>query len=609
VIDPLELTNDIAGDVALLALPALLWALVYLLAWEHGRFAESLGFGRRTFWLLLPGALLATLVLLPLAPIANDWLSISFAGALFPLLVVGGAFARIAPPVRHTLPTFVLLLTIESVALLAIVVGVAAADVQVAGVVAVAAAVPLVAGLLALRSPAPGLGRIAVLLGLTSGVLVVTFLSSAAIPGVGIEEFFPEYLVAPAVAGIVIAAVAPWAFSGAEALALPSAYLAGTLGVLVGADVLREPPLYGTGPAGLYAIGGAGVLDLVYLSGLLALGGAFLAHRALGRDYTPAPGAAPEPDPTPMGRLARAYRHGARELMAESIAESSAASRAAADQARRLLDLPEAPADRPWQGLPVPGWVVSDQANLDSAARTSAPDGKEAFRAFLTARWLVLVAHEIGARRYAPGGTRAAAFGIDLAIVTAPAAALWTAIVLGTPGTLDDLAGNIGFNVAIYGYAALAFLYFALAETFGGRTLGKRWLGLEVRTRHFARPSFLAALVRNTSKLPTLTLLGIGLAIGILLLLKSGGATFGVLDGVALSAGVVAFVGVVAVIAGGIGLFGAIGVLLIAITAERQRFGDLAAGTWVVRASPTSSPAAPPAPTPSGAPPGAPPPG
>jgi uncharacterized RDD family membrane protein YckC len=606
VIDPLELTNDIAGDVALLALPALLWALVYLLAWERGTFAESLGLGRRTFWLLLPGALLATLVLLPIAPIANDWLSISFAGALFPLCVVGLALVRIAPPARRTIPTFVVLLAIEAAALLAIVVAIASPALQIAGVVGVAAAVPLVAGLLARGSSDPGTGRIAVLLGLTSGVLVVTFLSSSAVPGVGIEEAFPEYLLGPAAAGVVIAVLAPWAFAGAEAFALPSGYIAGTLGVLIGADVLREPPLYGTGPAGLYAIGGAGVFDLVYLSGLLGLGGAFLAHRLLGRKYAPAPGAPPEPDPTPLGRLARAYRAGGAGQAAESVVESSAASRAAAAQTHRLLGLPDAPPDRPWQGLPVPGWVVSDQANLDALSRDAPTDAREAFRAFLTARWLVLVAREIGGRRFATGGARAAAFGIDLAIVTAPAAALWTAIVLATPGTLDDLAGNIGFNVAIYAFVAIAFFYFALAETLAGRTIGKRLLGLEVRDRRLGRPTFLPALVRNASKLPTLTILGFGLSIGILLLLKSGGATFGILDGVALSAGVVAFIGVVATVAGAVSLFGVVGFLLIAITAERQRFGDLAAGTWVVRSStpswapPAGAAAAPPPVPPTG---------
>ncbi len=79
------------------------------------------------------------------------------------------------------------------------------------------------------------------------------------------------------------AVVAPLVLRGEEALALPAAFVAGTFGVLVGADVLRQPPLYPSSSPGLYIIGGAGVFDLVYLSGLLALATAFAAHRLLGR--------------------------------------------------------------------------------------------------------------------------------------------------------------------------------------------------------------------------------------------------------------------------------------------------------------------------------------
>ncbi len=598
MIDPLDLANDILGTVALLALPVALWALLYLVAWEHGPFAESLGLGRRTFWLLVPGALLATLVLLPIAPISNDWLSISFAGALFPLLVVGLVLARIAPPGRRGIPTFVLCLVVETAVLLLVVIAIRAPVPQLLAVVGVAAAVPTVVALVSIGRTEVGLGRISVLLGLASGVTVVTFASSMAIPGVGIEEGFPAYLLGPIMVGLIAVAIAGPAFRGFEALALPSAYLAATVGVLVGADVLRQPPLYGSGPAGLYAIGGAGIFDLVYLSGLLAFGSAYVAHRLVGRDHVLA-GPAPEVAPTPVGRLAGAYRAGVGGEIPMAIAGSAAAGREAAAQAHHLLGLPEASPDRPWQGLPVPGWVVSDQANLDSAARWGPSDGKEGFRAYLTARWLVLIGRELGLRRFGSVNARIAAFGIDLAAVTAPAVALWAALVLAIPGSLDTVAANIGFNAAIYGYAALAFLYFALTETLGGATVGKRLLGLSVRDRHLARPTFLSSLVRNASKLPTLTLVGLGLAVGVLVLLKSGGATLALLGGIPLSAGFFEFLAIFGFVLGGVGLLGLIAVALIAVTPERQRFGDLVAGTWVVRAAtPVLAVRAPPSPTP-----------
>lgn len=583
MIDPVQLANDIAGNVALLAFPAVLWALLYVLAWEHGPFAASIGFGRRTFWLLLPGALLATLVLLPVVPVSNDWVAVSFAGALFPFLVATLSFGRFAPPGRRSAALYVLLLIVESGTLLGLVVFVAAPTAQLVAVLAVAAAVPIGAGAIALSRDDGVLGPVAFVLALTSGVLVLTFLTAVAIPGVGIEESFPDYLIPPIGAGVIAAASAEWVFPGREGFALPTAYVAGTFGVLVGADVLRQPPLYVAGaPAGLYAIGGAGVLDLVYLSGLLALGAAYLTHRVFGRGFGPIGSPIPEPVPTPLARLARAFRAGVEGRIPLSLAESAAASREAAEQARRLLAEPVAPADRPWQGLPVPGWVVSDQANLEAVARDGPTDGREGFRGFVTARWMVLLGRELGLRRFGTIGARIAAFLLDLAIVTLPIAGVWVALIETTPGSLDDLASSVPLNAAIYGYAAVAFLFFVLCERLAGRTPGKALLGIAVRDRRMERPGLSAALLRNASKLPTLTVLGVGLAIALLFLLRAGG-TLGAAGGLAIPAGILDFAVVISVVVAGVGLLGLVGVLGILLTAERQRFGDLVAGTWVVR--------------------------
>jgi len=97
-------------------------------------------------------------------------------------------------------------------------------------------------------------------------------------------------------------------------------------------------------------------------------------------------------------------------------------------------------------------------------------------------------------------------------------------------------------------------------------------------------PGFLAALVRNVSLLPTLTVIGIGGALAVAFALKTGLLGSVTVAGIPISGGVLATVGVVVFVVGGVGLFGALGVLLIVSTSERQRLGDLLAGTWVVRA-------------------------
>jgi len=597
VVDPYQLASDIVVNTVSLALPALLWVLLFLIAWEHAPFAESIGLGRRAFWLLLPGAIFASFGLVPIAPVSTDWVAVSLAGALFPLLVGLLAFGRAAPPRARSLSWYLLLLAIAGGVLFVLVLPAAAGISQAVAssfrvseyignefVVAIAAlAISATVGAVAWASPNSALRRVAFLFVLTCSVLVGTFVASSAIPGVGITEAFPFYLIAPIAVGFIASIAAGRVFPDGEAFAIPTAFLASTFGVALGADLLREPPLYGTGPSGVYTIGGAGVLDLVYLSGLFAFGAAYLGHRLLGRSWDPVgPSLSVAPSP-PTALLARAFREGLDGQLTESIHDSAEGSRAAAEQARRLLGLPPSTDGRPWQGLPVPGWLVADQANLDASARAGSGDGREGFRAWRTARSLVLVGHDLGLQRFGTIGARAAAFAIDLLVVTLPAAALWTAMLVTMHGGLTAALTNVPFNAAIYGFIAWSFLYFVLAETFYGTTVGKRLLGLEVRERSFEAPSGLSALVRNTTTIPVLTVVGIGVAIALAFGLKAGSSTALVLAGVSLPVGIFALVGVLAFVFGGVALLGVGAVVVIAATAERQRLGDLWAGTWVVR--------------------------
>jgi len=597
VVDPVQLTSDILTDSISLALPGVLWALLFLVAWEHESFAESIGFGRRSFWLLLPGAIFASFALFPIAPVSNDWLAVSFAGAIFPLLVGLLAFGRAAPPRSRSLALYLGAVAVEGGLLFVFVLpstsGISAAFAAPLRVteyvgndllVLVGAVVfSTVLGGFALVSGDGLVRRVAFLVALTSGVLVTTFAAAAAIPGVGIAESFPIYLVPPISAGFASVAFAGRVFPKEEAFAIPTAFLAGTFGVLLGADLLRQPPLYGTGAAGLYTIGGAGVLDLVYLSGILAFGAAYLAHRAAGRGFGPVGPPLAGRAPSPMTRLLHAFRSGLDGHLSDTLTESSAASHAAADQARLLLGIGPAPEDRPWQGLGVPGWIVADQANLDSAARAGTADGREGFRSWLTARWLVLIGREIGSRRFATLGTRAVAFLLDLAVVTAPAALLWFAILEAIPGGLSPALTNLPFNAAIFGFIAWSFLYFVLTETYFGTTVGKWLLDLEVRERALESPSGLSALVRNSTVLPLLTVLGVGVALALAFGLKAGGTSTLTLGGVALPTGLLALFAVLVFVIGGIAVLGGGALVLIAATAERQRLGDLWAGTWVVK--------------------------
>jgi len=80
------------------------------------------------------------------------------------------------------------------------------------------------------------------------------------VPGVGIAV--------PTLSPPVVAAVTALLLSRRSARAL--AYVAGTLGTLIGADLLNLSRLQGLG-APVASIGGAGTFDGVFLTGILAV--------------------------------------------------------------------------------------------------------------------------------------------------------------------------------------------------------------------------------------------------------------------------------------------------------------------------------------------------
>jgi hypothetical protein len=581
VIDPAQLTSDIVGNAVSLSLPGLLWAAIFLLAFEHGGFSASVGLSRRTFWLLLPGAIASTFANLPLFPIGHDILGIGLSGALFSILVGLLAFQRFAPPALRSIRLFLAGFAALAVGGLAVVLLFSRPWEADLGVLAVVAVVPVAVAAL---GPSDGsfTHRVAYLLGLTGGVVFLTFLFSAAVPGVGITEGFPQYLLPPVGVGVVAVVLAPALMPGEEGFALPAAFAAGTFGVLVGADVLRQPPLYPGTQAGLYVIGGAGIFDLVYLSGLLALGAAFVAHRMLGRSWAPV-GNYTAPNPTPIGRLTRAFRTGVRGDLSGSLNGAALAAREAAAQSRTLLDVPDPPPDRPWQGLPVPGWVVADQANLEASAKAGTSDGKESFRGWLMSRNLVALTTHLNSRRFGSAAQRTVAYGIDLAIVTAPAIVLWAYLAHTIGGGFAAVASSIPYNAAIYGYISVSFLYFVVLERVVGTTPGKWVQGLLVRERGMRPPALLPLLVRNSFRVPTLSVMGIGLGVAVEFLFVQGSSAPVSFGGLPVSLGAVAAGFIALFVLFGVGLLGVIGYLAISATAERQRCGDLLAGTWVVR--------------------------
>lgn len=103
------------------------------------------------------------------------------------------------------------------------------------------------------------LGLVPVLVAV-GAVAALSYLTSYPVPGIG---FSMPFLLAPVTAAIIASAL------GAQHAA-QLAYIAGTLGVLIGADLLHLRDIGKLG-APLASIGGAGTFDGIFLTGLLAV--------------------------------------------------------------------------------------------------------------------------------------------------------------------------------------------------------------------------------------------------------------------------------------------------------------------------------------------------
>ncbi|MCI4322386.1 MAG: DUF1614 domain-containing protein, partial [Thermoplasmata archaeon] len=341
MVDGWSVVWNIAQTVAYLAATPLLWLFLYLFTWEDSGRAKAAGFGRATFWLLVVGGVLGILGDIPLLPIGRFVLGISVAGGLIPLVLSTIFLVRLSPDSRGLRLPFVGFLVAETAAALVAVVLLPSEFAPFAVLVCA-----LVGSLIATNRLAPGAATaLSGAFVLISAAMVVTFLATSSEVGYGIVSEFPFYLFAPIGVGVVAVAVI-------EALHLPShsafplAYSTATIGVLIGADVLRQPPLYGSGVGQFFVIGGAGPADLLYLSGLVALGAAWAFDRALNR-----PRAHPVPETPALAVPEVLLRSAVTVAISGDPATATRLAGEAADvavaRARLLTGAPPAPPDRP----------------------------------------------------------------------------------------------------------------------------------------------------------------------------------------------------------------------------------------------------------------------
>ncbi|MDE1821116.1 MAG: RDD family protein [Euryarchaeota archaeon] len=578
MVDNLQLAFDTVGGVIGVTLPVLIYVPLFLLGWEKGLEGDRIGFGKRTFLLLLVGGIVGFLANLPLFGWNGSVIMVNVGGALLPVAIAivlldrrilpgrtrdtmlfGACFAAsigLTVALLAKFPPIPSHLRLDSLAFL-LVFG--------AGGAAYVLLRPGLLGADAGRSLDPAGAFV-----LVSMAVWATFLTTAVDPNVGIVSSFPDYLLAPAVVGIA-AVLLRWPRRDAPALAFATA----TLGVLVGADVLHQPELFRT-PSFLGSIGGAGPFDLVFLSGPFALGVALGLDLLLRRVSPPA--TVVEPSAVPFGPLRgtearfhpglEAYAAGRHPEVAARVLETLDRDLV---QVRAALGLPAEHSRRLLDPVPVHPLLAADLANLRELGARGSQDPEDARRALVVGLLVQRGLLDLLGRRLARVGDRVKAFGVDLMVALLPAVPLFYLVLVYDPLDATGLNFSIPYLAAISALGGWPFLLYAGLEWRWGTTLGKHWMGLIVVGPEGHRPTLLAALARNVPKLLPLAALSLALGLGMGYGYFSTPASVGALiAGLALMGGV--FVTAL------VGLFS---VWAIRVSPRRQRLGDVLGGTMV----------------------------
>lgn len=326
-----------------------------------------------------------------------------------------------------------------------------------------------------------GLTRSALTIVGIAAVAVVSYYVSAPAEDLGIVATYPSFLLPSFVAAFAGTLIAPLSLR-----AIPIAYACGSLGALIGGDLVRFDWVVKTHKPIAGSFGGAEVFDLVFLAGLWGAAFAFLPLMRYWSHLR-------RPNSTWEGisRMARDGRPAEAVALAVRTVEANLAPWAAA---RGMEGRPQ------WE-IRALSFAEPVLGPAEDALRVGAYLDPELARRLLVQ--LEALHRRLGRPLVplaAPVGRRAWAGAVDLLppLVLAIAASLIP--------TSAPVAARAYF--ALTAFIAGHVLYPLVAEwAFDGRTIGKALFGLRVRRTGGGAPSGWDCLVRNLGRLLDLPLL------------------------------------------------------------------------------------------------------
>ncbi len=326
----------------------------------------------------------------------------------------------------------------------------------------------------------------------TAVVALISYHFSRIEPGVGIVSEFPYYFL-PAMGALFIALGIGLSIGKDEKFQIPLAYSVGVLGTLIGADFVRIPELVEIGVLGSF--GGAGAMDLVYLSGLIASIPLILANY-LKWDYS-----------LPKDPIVRAKKLMKEGEHSKSRAQVIRGVRLELKKAKKLVNRNINPmffdrcrtASEIFRKLGFGPEAVKDYITLRKEKYGT--DLREIKKDILTG---VLLRDGIRLRvsdSYTSLSKRFIAYITDLILISIPFIIFF--IYLFSTQLSNGQAIYISEPVilAIISLGtSIQFLYFTLTEWYFGTTIGKALLGLKVLDDDFEPIGFVESAARNSGR-------------------------------------------------------------------------------------------------------------
>ncbi|MGM0405223.1 MAG: DUF1614 domain-containing protein [Thermoplasmatota archaeon] len=334
-------------------------------------------------------------------------------------------------------------------------------------------------------------------------VAVTAYYFSSYVSELGIVSEFPYYFI-PSVLAILIGVVL---LRGCNRVAY--AYSVSVLGVLIGADLVRIPMLVEDGILG--SIGGAGAMDLVYLSGLLSAIPLMLFY------YFKEPYSSEVHIMDQSKRLLDEGRYW------ESLKLNIRALNDELEKAGRILCKKYNIVRREecfnntkiLNYLSIHPYIIRDYNKLKNM--TVGLDRISALKSFKTTQLLLNTIRKKVSYRYSKVGRRIAAYLIDLVVLFSP----FIIFFIYLP-RFSFFRENITLPVFVAAFSlaiSIQFIYFTLLEWRFGTTIGKRIFGLKVVSNDITDITFIQSAARNSGRYADIVLLFY--LVSMLLILKS----------------------------------------------------------------------------------------